>query len=275
MALSLLVLLFVAYQLWGTGVIQAQNQHSLRLQFQGLLAANRHRSGAPGHRTAPPVPTPGHPVARLEIPEIGVDQVVVEGVGAAQLSLGPGHYPGTPLPGQPGNAGIAGHRTTHGAPFYDLNELVPGDRLTAVTLQGSFHYVVVRSEVVAPVDSSVLDPSSSPELTLTTCTPRFSAARRLVVVARLVSPVAPPGSPSPAHPSAAATDPDPLLQASDWLWVGVWGVAVVAAAVAIGLARRTLRGGRPWMVVAVAAPAAAVALFFLFGAINAMLPPTV
>jgi len=273
--MSLLVLLFVAYQLWGTGVIQAQNQHSLRLQFQGLLAANRHRSAAPGHTAAPPVPAPGLPVARLEIPEIGVDQVVVEGVGATQLALGPGHYPGTPLPGQPGNAGIAGHRTTHGAPFYDLNELVPGDRLTAVTLQGSFHYVVVRSEVVDPVDSSVLDPSPSPELTLTTCTPRFSAARRLVVVARLVSPAAPPGSPAPAHPPPAATDPDPLLQASDWLWVGVWGVAAAAAAVAIGLARRKLGGGRTWTVIAVAAPAVAVALFFLFGAINAMLPPTV
>ena len=75
------------------------------------------------------IPETGDPVVRLQIPSIGVDYKVVEGVGLDELKKGPGHFPESVLPGQLGNAAIAGHRTTHGAPFYDVNKLDPGDTI--------------------------------------------------------------------------------------------------------------------------------------------------
>ena len=85
------------------------------------------------------------------IPKIGVDKIVVEGVGRNDLRKGPGHYPDTPMPGQPGNAAIAGHRTTYGAPFNRIDELEPGDEILVTTLQGPFTYEVTGTEIVTPV----------------------------------------------------------------------------------------------------------------------------
>jgi sortase A len=281
LVLAGLIVAFVAYQLWGTGIIQSQQQSALRAQFDRSLAAQRRdaaRSGT-GHgaavRAAPATTAPaqGRPVATLTIPKIGLDQVVVEGVGTAQLAVGPGHYPGTALPGQSGNAAVAGHRTTHGRPFYDLNELVAGDQMTAVTVQGTFRYRVARSEVVAPNDVSVLAPSPVAELTLTTCTPRYTAARRLVVVAVLESAAA--GAPSPSGVSPSVTDgPDPVGQAGNWIRLVAWAVAcgaVVLVAWRVGRRHRR-RGARRWTTALVAVPVATVVLFFFFGAVNALLP---
>ena len=138
----------------------------------------------------PPPPEGGDAIAQLRIPAIGVDKVVVEGVGTNALKDGPGHYPGTPLPGQPGNAAIAGHRTTYGAPFYDLDGLEENDLIYVTTAQGSFQYRVTESFVVSPSDVWVLDNTDDDRLTLTTCHPRFSARERLVVVAALIGPAA-------------------------------------------------------------------------------------
>jgi len=119
--LGALGLAFVAFQLWGTGLLQARHQAALRSQFDASLppeaqhwSTHVHSVGAP--RTAPTAsgPATGRPVGTIQIPSIGLDQVIVEGVGEGQLQLGPGHYPETPLPGEAGNAGIAGHRTTWG-----------------------------------------------------------------------------------------------------------------------------------------------------------------
>ena len=145
LALSVVVVLFVGYQLWGTGIVQARQQASLRSRFERSLGVQREgrAPGAPAAVTpGPPTADPavGQPVGTLVIPRIGLDQVVVEGTGPSQLAAGPGHYPGTPLPGQQGNAAIAGHRTTHGRPFYDLDALASGDPITVTTLQGTFHY---------------------------------------------------------------------------------------------------------------------------------------
>ncbi len=280
LALSVLVVLFVGYQLWGTGIVQARQQASLRSRFERSLVHRRDAtatsaSGVPA-TPGPPTTDPGvgQPVGTLAIPRIGLDQVVVEGTGPAQLAAGPGHYPGTPLPGQQGNAAIAGHRTTHGRPFYDLDALVSGDPITVTTLQGTFHYAVIRSEVVAPTDVAVLDPSSDPELTLTTCTPRYSAAQRLVVVARLVAPSAaaptPVGRPSGIRVVDAGVDP--LHRVVNWLWLGVWGLAGAALVVLVVLARRRLGAHRAWLAPLAAAPVALVVLFFAFGAVNALLP---
>ena len=136
--------------------------------------------------TAPIVPDPalGRPVGLLSIPKIGILDAIVEGVGEAQLEQGPGHYPGTALPGEAGNVAIAGHRTTYAHPFYNLDALATGDNIYILTTQGFFEYTVMGSQVVPPTDVAVLDSVSGKNtLTLTTCNPRYSASTRLVVIA--------------------------------------------------------------------------------------------
>jgi sortase A len=94
--------------------------------------------------------------------------------------------PATPLPGQPGNAVISGHRTTYGRPFFDLDQLVAGDTIGVETALGMNIYAIREIIVVAPTDVWVTDPINGAWLTLTTCNPKFSAAERLVVQAELV-----------------------------------------------------------------------------------------
>ena len=124
--------------------------------------------------------------ARIIVPRVGLDAVVFEGVTGETLAQGPGHMPGTPLPGQPGNAVISGHRTTHGRPFFDFDLLLPGDRIEVETSIGSHVYVVRESLVVAPTDVWVTDDKAGGWLTLTTCNPKFSARERLIISAEMV-----------------------------------------------------------------------------------------
>ena len=199
---GILILLFVAYQLWGTGLYTAREQDRLREQFQAEVVSD---SSPPTRRPAPashrprsprrrPLHRPRHlrsrvkPSRCLRIPKIAVDDVVVEGVNRDDLRKGPGHYPGTPLPGQVGNAAIAGHRTTYGAPFGDLDQLTVGDKIIVQTTQGTFTYEVHEEPlIVDPTDVSVLNPDPNLEatLTLTTCNPKYSASQRLVIKAVL------------------------------------------------------------------------------------------
>ena len=95
--------------------------------------------------------------------------------------------PGTPLPGQPGNAVISGHRTTHGRPFHDFDQLVAGDRVEVDTGIGTHVYEVRESFIVAPTDVWVTDSRPGAWLTLTTCNPKYSARERLIVTAELVA----------------------------------------------------------------------------------------
>jgi sortase A len=133
-----------------------------------------------------PIPQPfrGDPLLRLEIPRIGRDDIVVPGVTLNDLKSGPGHYPETPLPGQLGNAAIAGHRTTYGAPFINVDRLQPGDEIIATLLNGDrFVYEVTFVEVVEASDYRVVttsDPNIA-ELTLTSCHPKYTAQKRIVV----------------------------------------------------------------------------------------------
>ena len=132
-------------------------------------------------------PEPGEEMAFLRIPEIEVDEVLFEGVDVETLRKGPGHMTGTPLPGQPGNAVISGHRTTYGRPFFDLDLLSPGDRIEVETAIGIHAYSVREILVVQPTDVWVAADRPGGWLTLTTCTPKFSARQRLVVWAEMVS----------------------------------------------------------------------------------------
>lgn len=133
-----------------------------------------------------PAPSRGAAVGRILIPAAGVDWVIVEGVTLDDLAYGPGHMPGTPLPGQPGNAVISGHRTTHGAPFFHLDSLHPGNRITVETVIGAHVYEVVEVRVVAPDDVWVTRRADGAWLTLTTCHPIYRSIERLIVFARLI-----------------------------------------------------------------------------------------
>jgi sortase A len=128
----------------------------------------------------------GQPLGRIRIPSIGVSSVVVAGTDTADLRLGPGHYPGTPLPGARGTVGVAGHRTTYGAPFRKLDKLGKGDRIEMRMPYGTFVYRVEQRRVVAPTAIWVTRRTSYDRLILSACHPLYSAAQRIVVFARLI-----------------------------------------------------------------------------------------
>lgn len=149
-----------------------------------------------------PALAPGSTLGTISIPKVGIDYKMVVGTGVEELKLGPGWMVGTSFPGQPGNAVVSGHRTTYGAPFNRIGELVPGDLIEVTTASGGLAVYEVRdSFIVSPEDSWVTAPTDGVRLTLTTCHPKGSARQRLIVQAELVS---------GAHTSKA-------LSASDWL----------------------------------------------------------
>ena len=131
-------------------------------------------------------PLKGDSIARIEIPAIGVDEYVVEGTDLESLRKGPGHYPETPLPGAPGTTAIAGHRTTYGAPFRNIDDLHRGDRIVVDMPDGRFIYRVEESKIVDDQDLSVLQPVGYRRLMLSACHPLYSAAQRIIVYARQV-----------------------------------------------------------------------------------------
>ena len=131
-------------------------------------------------------PLPGDALGKLLIPSIGVSEYVIEGTDADNLRKGPGHYPDTPLPGQRGTVAVAGHRTTYGAPFRELNNVKRGDRIVFELPYGTFVYRVNKNQIVDDSALWVTKPVGHPQLVLTACHPLYSAAQRIVVFARLV-----------------------------------------------------------------------------------------
>ena len=257
---GIVVLLFVGYQLWGTGLQEASAQNSLGDDFDSLLdevevdfptvSTTTTTTVAPVETTAAPATTTtttttipaaggtipvadqelaealfregGEAVARIEIPNIEVSKVVVEGVQVEDLRNGPGHYRATVFPGQEGNSGIAGHRTTYGAPFNRIDELLPGTEFTVTTVQGEHTYRVMSAAdafgdeirgslgpdfvlpdnadevghiIVPPSATWVLGDFGDNRITLTACHPKFSARLRIIVAAELIS--APVDAPPP------------------------------------------------------------------------------
>ncbi len=305
-AFGVLVLLFVAYQLWGTSITTRLHQEALRKQFDHELAIARKdrstttttapstQSGSPRSTTTttqplsgvaasdPGVaPANGQPIGTIVIPSIGANFVVVQGTDTGDLELGPGHYSGTPLPGQPGNSAIAGHRTTYLHPFYNLNELVAGAPIYITTTQGRFQYNVTSVSVVSPSDVAILDPTPAPTLTLTTCNPRYSASQRLVVQASLVSP--PAAVPTTTTTTPSATSPKkrrpPIsngglagVNGSVWPALG-WGFSTAALGIAVWF---SLRMWRRWparvAIGVVGALLVLTLLFFFFQSVTPLLP---
>ena len=127
----------------------------------------------------------GDAVGRIVLPTLRRSYVVIEGTDVDTLRKGPGHYPDTPLPGQRGTVAIAGHRTTHGAPFRSVDRLRPGDRIVTSMPYGRFTYRVETTRIVAPTALWVKRRVAHDRLILTACHPLYSAEQRIVVFARL------------------------------------------------------------------------------------------
>jgi sortase A len=211
-----LILLFVAYQLWGTGLQEAKSQKALSKDFEQQLASTDQTTTTsttappaatttPGGSTTPtiavtksapltqdlPLPSEGDPIAKIEIPSIGVNRTVVSGVALSQLKRGPGHYPETPLPGQKGNVAIAGHRTTYGQPFHNIDKVKKGDDVIFETLQGTFVYEVTETIIVKPSQTEILEDKGDNRITLIACHPKYSAKERIIVIGKLKGKAAP------------------------------------------------------------------------------------
>lgn len=142
-------------------------------------------SVAPLERAEKELAAQPFPPTKIIIPKLGVEQVVLDGMTEDVIKNGPGHYPGTANPGRKGNVAIAGHRVTYTHPFNRIDELVAGDVVLLETLDYTYEYRVVTNKTLDPSDLSMLQPTPDARLTLTTCTPKYSARYRLDVQATL------------------------------------------------------------------------------------------
>jgi len=282
---GVLILLFVVYQLWGTGLAHARDQKGLRNRFAAELASpSTTAPSASTPSTTPTVAAPAQDVcpecaAVIDIPKIGLNEIVVEGVGVEDLKKGVGHYPDTRMPGEKGNAALAGHRTTYGHPFNRIDELEAGDAIMLTTRAGTFRYEVMEKKIVAPEEVSVLDDTPDNRLTLTTCHPKYSAAQRLIVIGKLTTApiqVAVPSEPAPPRARQLISDEAPAGlsggRAPNRPAIA-WGI--IAASVWLGAWAIGRWSGRRWASYILATPVFLVVLFMFFENFARLLPANV
>ena len=253
--LAVLVLGLAGYLYFLSGVQEARSQALLYTRLQDELA----------NQLAPLGPTaPGSPVAVLDVPAIGIrDMVVVQGTSPENMMLGPGHLGVTPMPGQAGVSEIFGRRATFGAPFARLGELRPGDVIVAVTGQGRSVYRV------AAVGSSqavrIVDPAPNRLLLVTAASP-VVPSYYIEIDARLIS-VTRPGPPV----AEVLNAPELALAGDDGALVltFIWGVALagVSAVGTYGALRWNL-----WAAYLAAVPLAIAVLWCLYQSLAALLP---
>lgn len=273
---GLLLLLFVAYQLWGTGLAERQAQNKLKSQFITSTTVAATSTDAPTTTTPPPAPTKGDVVAQIVIEKINVDKFVIAGVGYKELEKGPGLFAGSPLPGQLGNVSLAGHRTTFGAPFGRVNELVEGDRIVLQTSRGEFVYLVTGPPtIVQATDVDVIrtvDPDRA-ILTLVTCHPKWTSENRMIISAELVDEIVPQ---KPTVFVAEENEPEAVLTEGWFHDPSAWPMVILCAFLLIaiaGIARWW--AGKKWRAVIVYPVAAVVflpTLFVFFGYLTRLLP---
>jgi sortase A len=186
-----------AWQMWGSNLWAERQQAELARQLEdspamvlptGVSLAQMSTATVPPPVSAPPPVVAGEAVGRITAETIGLDAVVVAGTGTEELKAGPGLMEGTSFPGEAGNSVISGHRNTYGGPFYHLDKLTLGDRITvSVPGRPDAVYEVRDSFIVAPGDVWVAAATTGARLTLTTCNPVGSDRERLVVQAELVA----------------------------------------------------------------------------------------
>lgn len=129
--------------------------------------------------------TNGKGIGRIKIPSARIDFIVIEGTDEGDLQKGPGRYPTTALPGQGKTIGIAGHRTTYGAPFNRIDDIDVGDEISLEMPYADFTYEVTKTDIVDPSDVGIVDDIGEERLVLTACHPLYSAAKRYAVFAKL------------------------------------------------------------------------------------------
>jgi len=188
---GLIVLLFAAYEVWGASALVDAHQNDLDQELAqdwdtAVVAPSTEASESPAPELPPP---PGKAVARLYIPRLNKQWVVVEGVSPGDIRYAPGHYPKSAMPGQEGNFSVAGHRNR--ATFWRLDEVRDGDKIVVETRTKWFVYTVVKNHIVRPSQTEVVRavPPGFKKgvtlLTLTTCNPKFDNYQRLIVHAQL------------------------------------------------------------------------------------------
>lgn len=223
--LSGLALFFVVFLLVLSGLQQSRAQDVLYTRFRSELGAATAPFGVAPIRS-------GDPVALLDIPSVGLSQVVVEGTTGQDLRNGPGHLRATVLPGQLGTSVIFGRSTIYGGPFHDLPVLRPGDRLQVTTGQGRFSYTVEDVRGDGDPQPAALQPDQSRLLLVTTDASGLAATSTVYVDAMLTSQAAvtPPRGPVLTTGSEAelGSDPTALLPLALWLLV-LLGAGVFAA----------------------------------------------
>ena len=257
---GLLLLSFVAYQLWGTGIVEGRSQTAIAKQFV---------------KPQPIQPQLGGLVGRITIPSIGVSKYVVAGVRLKDLERGPGLFPGSPMPGQEGNVAIAGHRTTFGAPFSRIDELRGNERIILESKDGTFTYIVNGEPKIVLATDTAVAKTTNPDIaiiTLVSCYPKWTSTKRIVVVATLDSTVLP----LPATPLVTS---EPIDQQSiagwfhdptAWPTVLFFGLALIVIRIVAGLMTR--RGRRKIFVYPIAFGIFIPTLFLFFGGLTRLLP---
>lgn len=259
-AAGLLLLSFVAYQLWGTGIAEGRSQNALATQFV---------------KPQPVQPQLGGLVGRITIPSIGVSKFLVAGVRPKDLERGPGLFPASPMPGQKGNVAIAGHRTTFGAPFSRIDELRGNEKIILESKDGTFTYIVNgEPRIVLATDTAVAE-TTNPDIaiiTLVSCYPKWTSTKRIVVVATLDS----NKLPLPATPLVTS---EPIVQQptggwfhdqTAWPSVIFFGFALIAIRIIAGVIAR--RGRRKIFVYLIAGGVFVPTLFLFFGGLARLLP---
>jgi len=181
---------YVVWLLWGTGLQTAKAQETFR-DSPTVQTWTRHPLPTPDPVDPGPGPRilPGDAYAVIKIPSIDVYFVVVEGTDYEDLKMGPGHYADTADPWDgAGRVGIAGHRTTYLAPFFNLDRVAIGDGISLLTPYGTYRYEVTANFVLPEETAgTVLEQTRAPTLVLTTCNPKYASSQRLIVEADLVS----------------------------------------------------------------------------------------
>lgn len=187
-AISVFLLAYCGFVLIDSWMFQNAGRRELERDLVGRQTAGGEGESreSPAKPAAPPRVVTESTVGRLQVPRIGLSVIVIEGISKATLRRAAGHIPGTPLPGQAGNIGIAGHRDTF---FRALRNIRQDDIITIATPLADYGYRVVSVKVVSPSDIAVLDSTRNQILTLVTCYPFYfvgSAPNRFIVRAERV-----------------------------------------------------------------------------------------
>jgi len=258
--LGLLSLLFLAYLYSASFVTEARAQSVLLTEFKASLLPS-----TPANRQ-PPI---GAPVGLLQIPSIGLQKVIAQGVTADETKRGPGHDPTTPLPGQVSNVVIVGRRSTYGAPFKNLDLVKTGQSIIVYTSQGRFVYRVVGSAVVPLGSTSVTASTTDNRITLITANPEYLWRSELVVVGLLE------GKPLASVTNIRQRIPGVKPGLTSWVTplapIIIWGEVFLLTLVAAGILYRTWQ---PVSAYVITTPILIASLYLLFENLARLLPPS-